>query len=64
MEEETINNTTLDTPAYNPEIAERLDTIIQYENAHYSISLFTIAVISAIFVIYLLYKFITHFFEF
>lgn len=61
---ENNSNISIDEPAYNPEIAERLDTIIQYQNAQYGISLFCIAVFSAIFVVIILYKFITHFFEF
>lgn len=61
---ESNSNIALDEPAYNPGLEGKVDTIIQYQNAQYGLSLFTIAVLSAILVIYILYRFITHFFEF
>ena len=61
---ESNSSIALDEPAYNPGLEEKIDTVIQYQNAQYGLSLFTIGVISAILVIYILYRFITHFFEF
>ena len=45
-------------------IEEKLDTIIQLESHQFGASLFLIASLSFIIVIYLFYKFITNFFEF
>lgn len=53
---ETVVNTTL--------IEEKLDTIISLKTQQVSTSLIFVGLIGAILVIYLLYKFITEFFEF
>jgi hypothetical protein len=58
------NEVSIDEPVYNPTIEDKIDTIIQYQNAQYGLSLFTIGIVVSVFVIILLYKFITHFFEF